>query len=39
MKAKPVKLVYGEGFIDCVKDEATHITLNNQGQLVASHCP
>lgn len=31
MKAKPVKLIYGEGYIDCPKEEATHITLNIPG--------
>ena len=31
MKAKPVKLVYGEGYKDCSIEEATHITLNIPG--------
>ena len=28
MRAKPVKLVKGEGYIECEKDEATHVTIN-----------
>lgn len=28
MKAKPVKLIYGEGYIECKKEDATHISLN-----------
>ena len=28
MKAKPVKLVYGVGYVDCEKEDATHLTLN-----------
>ena len=28
MKAKPVKLVEGEGYVECEKDEATHLTIN-----------
>ena len=31
MRAKPVKLIYGEGYIDCQKEDATHITLNIPG--------
>ena len=31
MKAKPVKLVYGDGFVDCTIGEATHVTLNIPG--------
>ncbi|MDE2098879.1 MAG: hypothetical protein KGL39_16620 [Patescibacteria group bacterium] len=31
MKAKPVKLVSGEGYIGCPTEEATHITLNFPG--------
>jgi hypothetical protein len=31
MKAKPVKLVYGEGYKDCLIEEATHVTLNIPG--------
>lgn len=31
MKAKPVKLVYGEGYVDAPISEATHITLNFPG--------
>lgn len=31
MKAKPVKLVYGEGYFDSPIDEATHVTLNFPG--------
>lgn len=31
MKARPVKLVYGEGYIDVPVNDATHITLNFPG--------
>lgn len=31
MKAKPVKLVYGVGYVDAPVDEATHVTLNFPG--------
>lgn len=31
MKAQPVKLVYGEGYVPCSVDEATHVTLNIPG--------
>jgi len=31
MKARPVKLVYGEGYIPCLVDDATHVTLNIPG--------
>lgn len=31
MKAKPVKLIYGEGYQDCSIDDATHLTLNFPG--------
>ncbi len=31
MKAKPVKLIYGEGYEPCAKEEATHIKLNIPG--------
>lgn len=31
MKAKPVKLIYGEGYVDASIDEATHVTLNFPG--------
>ena len=31
MKAKPVKLIYGEGYVSCPVDEATHVTLNIPG--------
>lgn len=31
MKAKPVKLIYGEGYVDVPIAEATHITLNFPG--------
>lgn len=31
MKAKPVKLVYGEGYVDASVEDATHITLNFPG--------
>lgn len=28
MKARAVKLVEGEGYVDCIKGEATHVTIN-----------
>jgi len=28
MKAKPVKFIYGVGYSDCEKEDATHLTLN-----------
>ena len=28
MKAKPVKLVYGEGYFNCSIEDATHVELN-----------
>lgn len=31
MKAKPVKLVYGEGYQPCPVNEATHVELNVPG--------
>ncbi len=31
MKAKPVKLVYGEGYFQCPIEEATHVQLNVPG--------
>lgn len=31
MKAKPVKLVYGDGYHECPIEEATHLTLNIPG--------
>lgn len=31
MKAKPVKLVRGEGYIACDKNDATHLTINIPG--------
>ena len=31
MKAKPVRLVYGEGYQDCSVEDATHVTLNIPG--------
>lgn len=31
MKAKPVKLVYGEGYVDAPIEAATHVTLNFPG--------
>lgn len=33
MKAKPVKLVYGEGYFDCPIEEATHVELKMPGPL------
>ena len=31
MKAKPVKLIYGEGYFDAPVDKATHVELNFPG--------
>lgn len=31
MKAKPVKLIYGEGYVPAPIEEATHVTLNFPG--------
>lgn len=31
MKAKPVRLVFGEGYQPCPVEEATHVTLNIPG--------
>lgn len=31
MKAKPVKLIYGQGYVACTIAEATHVTLNFPG--------
>ncbi len=31
MKAKPVQLVYGEGYVQCTPDDATHVTLRIPG--------
>ena len=31
MKARPVKLIYGEGYVDAPVDEATHVELNFPG--------
>lgn len=31
MKAKPVRLVYGEGYKDCSVEDATHVTLKIPG--------
>lgn len=28
MKAKPVKIVSGKGYVECSKEDATHLTLN-----------
>lgn len=31
MKAKPVKLKIGTGYVDCTKEEATHVTIKLAG--------
>lgn len=31
MKAKPVKIIPGEGYVGCPIDEATHVTINMPG--------
>ncbi len=37
MKAKPVKFVYGVGYFDCEKEDATHVTLNMPSP-TGKHC-
>ena len=39
MKAKPVKLVYGEGYFDCAIEEATHVKLKFPGPSGTLHLP
>ena len=39
MRAKPVKLVYGEGYFDCPVREATHVKLNFPGPVGTLHLP
>jgi Family of unknown function (DUF6527) len=39
MKAKPVKLVYGDGYFDCPIEEATHVELNFPGPVGKLHLP
>jgi len=39
MKAKPKKLVHGQGYIDCSVEEATHIELNIPGPSGQRHIP
>lgn len=31
MRAKPVRLIYGEGYVECSIEEATHVTINIPG--------
>lgn len=31
MKAKPVKIIQGEGYVGCAINEATHVTINIPG--------
>lgn len=31
MKARPVRLIYGQGYEPCAESEATHVTLNIPG--------
>lgn len=31
MKAKPVKIIQGEGYVGCAMEEATHVTINIPG--------
>lgn len=31
MKAKPVKIIQGEGYVGCAIEEATHVTINIPG--------
>ena len=39
MKAKPVKLVYAEGYSDCPIEEVTHVELNFPGPVGKLHLP
>lgn len=39
MKAKPLKLIYGEGYVDASIDEATHVALNFPGPVGVLHLP
>jgi hypothetical protein len=39
MKAKPVKLVYGQGYVDAPSEEATHVVLNFPGPVGILHLP
>lgn len=39
MKARPVKLVYGQGYFDCSVEEATHVELNMPGPIPARYLP
>jgi hypothetical protein len=39
MKAKPLKLVYGEGYFLCEVSEATHVELNMPGPIPTRHIP
>lgn len=39
MKAKPVKLVPVEGYLDCSVAEATHVKLNFPGPVGTLHLP
>jgi hypothetical protein len=39
MKAKPVKLVHGEGYVDATVTEATHVELKFPGPAGTLHLP
>jgi hypothetical protein len=39
MKAKPLKLIHGEGYVDAPVAEATHVKLNFPGPVGALHLP
>ena len=39
MKARPMRLVEGEGFIDCSVDEATYVKLHMAGPIPTRHLP
>lgn len=39
MKARPVKLVYGQGYFDCSVEEATHVELNMPGPIPTRYIP
>ena len=39
MKARPMKLIYGEGYIESAISEATHVKLNFPGPVGTLHLP
>lgn len=39
MKAKPVKLIYGQGYHDCALEECTHVAFRMPGPSGMMHLP